>query len=238
MKSKNATPPALAASPVACADLHKAYRVRRGTSVEVLRGIDLTVPWGSMIGIVGPSGSGKSTLLYCLAGLERVTGGRVNLLGRGIDHMSQRGLAEIRREHLGFVFQAYNLVPSMTVQQNIALPFVLRHARPPRQRIAETLERLGIAHRRRSNPSTLSGGEQQRVALAKVLVAEPAIVFADEPTGALGQEAGATVVQVAEAAFRATARPSSTASQLKVADDLTGSVATNKVLYVFIPINV
>ncbi|MDR1187523.1 MAG: ABC transporter ATP-binding protein [Bifidobacteriaceae bacterium] len=175
--------------------------------MPVLNGIDLTVDWGTMTGIVGPSGSGKSTLLYCLAGLEPPSSGHVSLLGASIDHLSQTRLAQLRREDIGFVFQSYNLVPSMTVQQNVALPFVLRRVKPPRQRIAETLSRLGLAHRGRARPVGLSGGEQQRVALAKVLVAEPAIVFADEPTGALDQAAGATVVEelrrVADSPMRA-----------------------------------
>lgn len=185
---------AMASAPVAAAGLSKSFELRRGETVPVLRHVDFTAGWGQMTGIVGPSGSGKSTLMYCLAGLESVSIGSVRVLGQEVTRMSRAQSARFRRDHLGFVFQSYNLVPSMSVEDNLRLPFTLRGAKYPWDRAAGLLDRLGILGLRRQNVTLLSGGEQQRVALARVLVADPEIVFADEPTGALDTESGGRVV--------------------------------------------
>lgn len=175
-------------------DLTKVVRLSRRRDQPILRGVSLDVPWGSMCAIVGRSGSGKSTLLHCLAGLEPMSGGTVVLDGVDLGSCSRSQVARLRRGSVGFVFQAYNLVPTLTVAQNVALPFRLRGERPPRRRIRDVLDQLGLAARLHARPATLSGGEQQRVALARVLVSEPRIVFADEPTGALDTESAGVVM--------------------------------------------
>lgn len=169
---------------VSCSAVRKRFTTA-GTDVEVLRGVSLSIAAGTMCAVMGPSGSGKSTLLHCLAGLEPVTDGQVRLLGRDVTTMSRAELARWRRDRIGFVFQSYNLIPSLSVHDNVALPFLLQRARPPRERIARILDDLGLTDRARNYPATLSGGEQQRVALARVLVTSPSVVLADEPTGAL-----------------------------------------------------
>ncbi|BDR52163.1 ABC transporter ATP-binding protein [Bombiscardovia nodaiensis] len=169
---------------------------RRGDSLTILQGVDFQAEQGRMTGIVGPSGSGKSTLLYCLAGLEKASAGRVSLLGQEITGMGLSQLTRFRRKHLGFVFQSYNLISSMTVEENLALPFTLRGQRLPRERASQMLDYFGLLPQRKQSVTQLSGGEQQRVALARVLLSDADIVFADEPTGALDQEAGAKVIEI------------------------------------------
>ncbi|KFI40466.1 putative ABC transporter ATP-binding component [Bifidobacterium actinocoloniiforme DSM 22766] len=180
--------------PIEARGLIKDVSLRKDETIRILHGVDFQADWGRMTGIVGPSGSGKSTLLYSLAGLESISGGQVTVLGERIDRMGRAKMARFRRAHLGFVFQSYNLVPTLNVEENIALPFLLRGRRAPKGEIAAMLERFGMADRRRSDIGSLSGGEQQRVALARVLVSKPDVVFADEPTGALDQATGRVVI--------------------------------------------
>ncbi|MGI5198051.1 ABC transporter ATP-binding protein [Streptomyces sp. CA-288835] len=161
-------------------------RYGRGTSaVHALRGIDLTLPRGTYTAVMGPSGSGKSTFLQCAAGLDHPTSGTVRLGGTEITGMSENKLTALRRERLGFVFQAFNLLPSLTVEQNVVLPMRLAGHRPDRHRAAEVLAQVGLDGLARRRPGQLSGGQQQRVAIARALVTRPDVVFADEPTGAL-----------------------------------------------------
>lgn len=181
---------------LAANDLTMRFSPRKGDSVTVLDGIDFAAYSGQMTGIVGPSGSGKSTLLYCLAGLEKASRGSVSLLGKDITHLGASALTRFRRKHLGFVFQSYNLITSMSVEENLALPFTLRGQRLPKRKADELLDYFGLKGQGRKNVTLLSGGEQQRVALARVLLASPDIIFADEPTGALDQESGAKVMKV------------------------------------------
>ena len=162
--------------------------------VEILHGVSLTVNEGEVCAVMGASGSGKSTLLYCLAGLEQPSGGAVSLLGEPIGQLSRRRLAELRRRELGFVFQSYNLMPTLPAAQNVALPSLLRGERVDRARVEEALAAVGLADRGAALPSSMSGGEQQRVAIARVLAQQPRIVFADEPTGALDTASGRTVL--------------------------------------------
>ena len=145
----------MASAPVAAAGLSKSFELRRGETVPVLRHVDFTAGWGQMTGIVGPSGSGKSTLMYCLAGLESVSDGSVRVLGQEVTRMSRAQSARFRRDHLGFVFQSYNLVPSMSVEDNLRLPFTLRGAKYPWDRAAGLLDRLGILGLRRQNVTLL-----------------------------------------------------------------------------------
>ncbi|MEU5974263.1 ABC transporter ATP-binding protein [Streptomyces sp. NPDC047315] len=161
-------------------------RYGRGASaVHALRGIDLTLPHGTFTAVMGPSGSGKSTFLQCAAGLDRPTEGSVRLAGTEITGLNEQKLTVLRRTRLGFVFQAFNLLPSLTVEQNVLLPLRLAGRRPDRARAADVLARVGLADKARRRPTELSGGQQQRVALARALVTRPDVVFADEPTGAL-----------------------------------------------------
>ncbi|MFD6886019.1 ABC transporter ATP-binding protein [Streptomyces sp. NPDC059957] len=163
---------------------------RGATAVHALRGIDLSLPRGSFTAVMGPSGSGKSTFLQCAAGLDLPTEGSVRLGGTEITGMNENELTELRRSRLGFVFQAFNLLPSLTVEQNVLLPMRLaggrgRTAAQGRARAADLLARVGLEGKGRRRPAELSGGQQQRVAIARALVTRPDVVFADEPTGAL-----------------------------------------------------
>lgn len=171
----------------------RSYPVGRGT-VQVLHDVSFTVSEGEVCAIMGPSGSGKSTLMYCLAGLEQPTTGDVSLLGESLTGRSRTALAELRRAELGFVFQSYNLLPTLSVFENVALPFRLRGDRIDATRVEEALAAVGLTGRGTAMPPSLSGGEQQRVAIARVLAQRPRIVFADEPTGALDSRSGALVL--------------------------------------------
>jgi putative ABC transport system ATP-binding protein len=164
--------------------VHRRYGRGRST-VHALRGIDLTLPPRTFTAVMGPSGSGKSTFLQCAAGLDRPTSGTVHLAGTEITGMKENKLTALRRTRLGFVFQAFNLLPSLTVEQNVVLPLRLAGHRPDRHRTAEVLAQVGLTDKARRRPGHLSGGQQQRVAIARALVTRPDVVFADEPTGAL-----------------------------------------------------
>lgn len=174
-------------------DVTKSYRTG-SRDVEILHGVSLGVRAGEMCAVMGPSGSGKSTLLYTLAGLEAPTSGTVSLLGRQVGGLSRSQLAKLRRTDVGFVFQSYNLVPTLTAYENVALPFRLRGDKPPVDHIMASLQTVGLTELAGSRPVVMSGGEQQRVALARVLAQRPRIVFADEPTGALDTHSGTVVL--------------------------------------------
>jgi putative ABC transport system ATP-binding protein len=162
----------------------KTYRSKAG-AVEALRGVTYHFQQGSFTAVMGPSGSGKSTLLQCAAGLDQPTTGTVLLGGIGLQGLGEVALTKLRREQMGFVFQAYNLLPSLTVYDNIALPLRLTGRRPRRQDIQQVLDQVGLSDKAKRRPAELSGGQQQRVAIARALITRPAVFFADEPTGAL-----------------------------------------------------
>lgn len=165
-------------------------------SVIVLRDVSLRVQPGEMVAIVGPSGSGKSTLLYCLAGLEPVTAGAVKLFGRDVSGLRRNALAKLRRDRVGFVFQSYNLIPSLTAAENAGLPGRLARRRGAATAAQESLRAVGLGERDRFLPGKLSGGQQQRVAIARVLASGASLVFADEPTGALDTRTGEQVLSL------------------------------------------
>src|SRR5215207_4650786 len=154
-------------------------------AVHALAGVDLAFAHGTFTAIMGPSGSGKSTFLACMAGLEPPTAGRVVVAGQDLAELDEGPRTRFRRDHVGLVFQGFHLLPYLTADQNVALPLRLVGRRPDRRRIDSLLDRVGLAERRGHYPAELSGGEQQRVAIARALVTEPAVVLADEPTGAL-----------------------------------------------------
>ena len=168
----------------AATDLTKIYGVGEA-AVTALDGVSVEFARGSFTAIMGPSGSGKSTLMHCLAGLDRPTSGRVHLAGQDISALHDRALTRVRRDQVGFVFQAFNLLPTLTAEQNIVLPLELAGRRPDAGRLQHLIDSLALGDRLGHLPSQLSGGQQQRVAIARALVAEPAVLFADEPTGAL-----------------------------------------------------
>ncbi|MFC7895936.1 ABC transporter ATP-binding protein [Streptomyces sp. NPDC057381] len=164
------------------------------SAVTALDEVSLAFPNGTFTAVMGPSGSGKSTLLQCAAGLDRPTSGSVVVGGTELTGLSERRLTLLRRERIGFVFQAFNLLPSLTAAQNVALPLRLAGRRPSRSRVREALGRVGLADRARHRPTELSGGQQQRVALARALITRPEVLFADEPTGALDSRTGRQVL--------------------------------------------
>ncbi|MBV6699140.1 ABC transporter ATP-binding protein [Kitasatospora aureofaciens] len=178
--------------------LHRAYG-RGGAAVQALRGVSVTFAPGTFTAVMGPSGSGKTTLLHCLAGMDRPTRGTVWWGDTEVSRLPERRLAELRRTRVGFVFQAFNLMPAMTVAQNVELPGRLAGERPDRARILDALARVGLAGRDRHRPGQLSGGQQQRVAIARALVARPAVLFADEPTGALDRATGHDILDLLRA---------------------------------------
>lgn len=161
---------------------------------DVLKGINININKGDFAGIVGPSGSGKTTLLYCLSSLEKITSGSVLFMGKDITKYSSKELSELRKHDLGFVFQFYNLIPNLTVYENILLPQVI--AGEDGSYIDEILEMVGMKEYKTYYPNQLSGGMQQRVAIARALVNKPKIIFADEPTGNLDQKKGLEIMKI------------------------------------------
>ena len=169
-----------------------------GVAVRALRGIDLSVERGEFLALIGPSGSGKSTLMAILGCLDSPTSGTYSLEGRRVDGLSGSELANIRNEKIGFIFQLYNLLPKASVQRNVELPMLYAGVprKERRRRALELLERVGIPEKARSLPGTLSGGQRQRVAVARALANRPALLLADEPTGALDSKTGHEVLEL------------------------------------------
>ncbi|WP_084605976.1 ABC transporter ATP-binding protein [Agreia bicolorata] len=165
-------------------------------SITVVDDISLPVKRGEFVAIVGPSGSGKSTLLYCLSSLQKPTSGRVNIVGTDVGSLRRGALARFRRDRIGFVFQQFNLVPSLDARENVALAGRLARRSDARRRADEALEAVGLTDRAHHRPGTLSGGQQQRVAVARALASDADIVFADEPTGSLDGASGTRVLEL------------------------------------------
>jgi putative ABC transport system ATP-binding protein len=179
------------------AGVRKTYRTG-AESVDALKGIDLAVEAGQFVSVMGPSGSGKTTLLNCLSGLDSIDGGTVRINGDSIHEMSDAKRTRHRAESMGFIFQAFNLIPVFTAVENVELPLLLAGKSPKvaRDAAVETLERVGLGHRLSHRPAELSGGEQQRVTIARALAGRPAIVWADEPTGNLDSETAGAVMKL------------------------------------------
>jgi putative ABC transport system ATP-binding protein len=164
------------------------------SAVHALRGVSLDLPAGQFTAVMGPSGSGKSTLMHLLAGLDTPTSGAVRVAGEDITRMRDRDLTRLRRKHIGFVFQSFNLLPTLSAEENVLLPLSIAGRRPPAGEVDALMDRVGLADRRGHRPAQLSGGQQQRVAIARALITRPTVLFADEPTGNLDSEAGAGIL--------------------------------------------
>jgi putative ABC transport system ATP-binding protein len=173
------------------------------SAVEAVRGVSLEVPSGQFTAIMGPSGSGKSTLMHLLAGLDRPTEGSVAIAGQDITAMGDKQLTLLRREHIGFVFQAFNLVPTLSAEENVTLPLAIAGRQRENGWVDAVLERVGLDDRRSHRPAELSGGQQQRVAVARAIVSEPTVLFADEPTGNLDSRTSAEVLELLQEAVSA-----------------------------------
>ena len=192
-RSHGRTATTVTAPAIALRDVRKVHGQGDG-AVTALAGVSVELARGSFTAIMGPSGSGKSTFLHVAAGLDRPTSGSVALGDTELAGLSERRLTILRRERIGFIFQAFNLMPSLTVAQNIGLPLRLDGRRPRRADVHAVASRVGLDQRLRHRPSQLSGGQQQRVAIARALVTRPEVVFADEPTGALDSRTGRGVL--------------------------------------------
>ena len=180
---------------VAAQGLEKRYG-EGATAVDALRGVDLELRPATLSAVMGPSGSGKSTLMHILAGLDRPTAGRVQIDGTEITELRDDALTELRRKHIGFIFQFFNLLPMLTAEENIVLPMAIAGREPEREWLAELLGRMGLEERAGHRPSELSGGQQQRVAIARALMSRPTVMFADEPTGNLDSAASAEILEL------------------------------------------
>jgi putative ABC transport system ATP-binding protein len=176
----------------------KKYFQMGGQTVRALDGVDLDIPRGSFTVVMGPSGSGKSTLLYLLGGLDRPSEGQIEVLGQRLDAMDENQLALFRRKTVGFIFQSFNLVQSMTAEENVGFPMQFAGIGPAERgmRSVDLLRRVGLADRGHHRPNELSGGQQQRVAVARALVNDPVLILADEPTGNLDSASGISIMQL------------------------------------------
>ena len=166
------------------------------TAVDALRGVSLDVERGQLVAVMGTSGSGKSTLMHTLAGLDKPTSGTVKIAGTEITGLDDAKLTLLRREHIGFVFQFFNLLPMLTAEENVLLPLTIAGEKPDRAWVDELFAKTGLSDRRHHRPSELSGGEQQRVAISRALVTRPTILFADEPTGNLDSKTGGEILDL------------------------------------------
>jgi putative ABC transport system ATP-binding protein len=180
---------------VAAHDLKRRYG-EGDTAVDALRGVSLQVRAGELVAVMGPSGSGKSTLMHSLAGLDKPTSGTVEIAGTEITTLGDTELTKLRREHIGFVFQFFNLLPMLDAEENIVLPLSIAGEKPDKAWLDEVLTKTGLAGRRSHRPSELSGGEQQRVAISRALITKPTILFADEPTGNLDSKTGGEILSL------------------------------------------
>jgi putative ABC transport system ATP-binding protein len=166
------------------------------TAVHALRGVSLEVQPGQLVAVMGPSGSGKSTLMHILAGLDKPTRGTVTIAGTEITGLNDAQMTQLRRDHIGFVFQFFNLLPMLTAEENVLLPLSIAGEKPDREWLQELLAKTGLTERGHHRPSELSGGQQQRVAIARALVTKPTILFADEPTGNLDSKTGGEILDL------------------------------------------
>jgi putative ABC transport system ATP-binding protein len=181
---------------VTARDVTRRYGDDGDTAVNALRGVSLDIAGGKLTAVMGPSGSGKSTLMHILAGLDRPNEGEVTIAGTEITGLGDTELTKLRREHIGFIFQFFNLLPMLTAEENVVLPVKLAGEKPDREWVAELTAKVGLSERLEHRPSELSGGQQQRVAIARALVGRPTVMFADEPTGNLDSTTSGEILEL------------------------------------------
>jgi putative ABC transport system ATP-binding protein len=186
---------------VSAQDLTRRYG-EGDTAVDALRGVSLEVRKGELTAVMGPSGSGKSTLMHILAGLDRPSSGEVTIAGTKLSTLNDNELTKLRRKHIGFVFQFFNLLPMLDAEENVVLPLSIAGEKPDKAWVDQLLEQVGLAQRRSHRPSELSGGQQQRVAIGRALVNKPTIIFADEPTGNLDSKTSGEILELLERSVR------------------------------------
>ncbi len=211
---------------VSTAELHRQYGEGEA-AVHALRGVSIAFPAGQFTAIMGPSGSGKSTLMHLLAGLDRPTSGSVRVGGEEISSMADRALTRLRRKHIGFVFQSFNLLPTLTAEENILLPLSIAGRKPDEADLEALIARVGLDERRDHRPSQLSGGQQQRVAIARALISRPTVLFADEPTGNLDSASGGEILDLLREAVELDGQ-----TTLMVTHDPRAAAAADRVVFI------
>ncbi len=197
------------------------------SAVDALRGVTLEVPAGQFTAVMGPSGSGKSTLMHLLAGLDTPSAGTVEIGGEDITKMNDRQLTKLRRKHIGFVFQSFNLLPTLTAEENILLPLSIGGRKADKADLEALIARVGLGERRDHRPSQLSGGQQQRVAIARALISRPTVLFADEPTGNLDSASGAEILALLREAVELDGQ-----TTLMVTHDPRAAAAADRVVFI------
>jgi putative ABC transport system ATP-binding protein len=212
-------------SVVAASDLTRRYGAG-DTAVDALSGVSLEIPRGHLTAVMGPSGSGKSTLMHILAGLDKPTSGNVEIDGVDITALKDNDLTKLRRRHIGFVFQFFNLLPMLSAEENVALPLSIAGEKPDKAFFDDLLRRVGLADRRSHRPAELSGGQQQRVAIARALVSRPTVVFADEPTGNLDSHTGNEILELMRAATEEFGQ-----TTVMVTHDARGAAIADRILF-------
>jgi putative ABC transport system ATP-binding protein len=210
---------------VSATDLTRRYGEGEA-AVDALRGVTLQVHSGQLVAVMGPSGSGKSTLMHLLAALDKPTAGTVEIAGQDVGSLSDRAVTILRREHIGFVFQFFNLLPMLTAEENVLLPLSIAGEKPDEEFFEDLLQRVGLAQRRKHRPAELSGGQQQRVAIARALVSRPTVVFADEPTGNLDSKTGHDILQLLRASAEELGQ-----TMVMVTHDATAAEIADRVLF-------
>jgi putative ABC transport system ATP-binding protein len=216
-----------AAGPVVSAqDVTRRYG-EGDTAVDALRGVSLDVQPGELVAVMGPSGSGKSTLMHILAALDKPTTGHVAIAGEDVGSLSDKDVTLLRRRHIGFVFQFYNLLPMLTAEENVLLPLSIAGTRPEKAFFEELLGRVGLKDRRTHRPSELSGGQQQRVAIARALVSKPTVVLADEPTGNLDSTTSAEILDLLRSATEAYGQ-----TTVMVTHDASAAAIADRILFI------
>jgi len=197
------------------------------SAVDALRGVTLEVPSGQFTAVMGPSGSGKCTLMHLLAGLDTPSAGTVEIGGEDITKMNDKQLTKLRRKHIGFVFQSFNLLPTLTAEENILLPLSISGRKPDKADLEGLINRVGLHDRRDHRPSQMSGGQQQRVAIARALVPGPTVLFADEPTGNLDSASGAEILALLREAVELDGQ-----TTLMVTHDPRAAAAADRVVFI------
>jgi putative ABC transport system ATP-binding protein len=213
------------ATVVVAADLSRVFG-EGDTAVAALRGVSVDIPVGRMTAVMGPSGSGKSTLMYILAGLDKLTSGSVYIAGTEITTLADTPLTRLRRQHIGFIFQFFNLLPMLTARENILLPLTIAGTKPDPGWFDDLVERVGITDRLSHRPAELSGGQQQRVAIARALVSRPTVVFADEPTGNLDSTSSGEILDLMRSSVEAYGQ-----TTVMVTHDASAAAMADRVLF-------